>query len=109
MKILNCSELAGFIKQRQAQQVRALRQAHGVNPRLAIIRTNPDPVVDSHMKLKQSYGEDILINVDVHTVDQNQANATINKLNSDPSVHGIIVQIPLPDPAQTDEILNSVA
>lgn len=109
MKILNGSELAGFIKQRQAQQVRALRQAQGVNPKLAIIRTNPDPVVDSYMKLKQSYGEDILIDVDVHTVDQKKAVETIKNLNSDVSVHGIIVQIPLPDPSQTDEILNTVA
>jgi len=109
VKILNGSELAGFIKQRQAQQVRALRQAHGIAPKLAIIRTNPDPVVDSYMKLKQTYGEDILIDVDVHTVDQAKAIETINKLNEDSSVHGIIVQIPLPDPTQTDEILNTVA
>lgn len=108
MKLLYGSELSGFIKERQATQVRALKQAHGIFPRLAIVRTNPDPVVDSYMKLKQSYGEEILIKVDVHTVDQSKAIDTIIQLNSDPTVHGIIVQIPLPDPAQTDEILNSV-
>jgi methylenetetrahydrofolate dehydrogenase (NADP+)/methenyltetrahydrofolate cyclohydrolase len=60
------------------------------------------------MKLKQGYGQDILIDVDVHTVDQNQALGQIAELNADPSVHGIIVQIPLPDPSQTEEILNAV-
>ncbi len=109
MKMLNGSELAGYIKERQAKTVRALRQSEKIFPKLAIIRTNPDPVVDSYMKLKQSYGEDILIDVDVLTIDQAEAVATIKKLNSDPSVHGIIVQIPLPDPSQTTEILNSVA
>ncbi len=108
MKILNGSELAGYIKERQAKQVRALRQAHKIEPKLAIIRTNPDPVVDSYMRLKQGYGEDILIDVDVHTVDQSKALETIENLNKDESVHGIIVQIPLPDPDQTDEILNTV-
>lgn len=106
---LNGSELAGFIKERQAKQVRGLRQAEDVIPKLAIIRTNPDPVVDSYMKLKQNYGADILVDVDVHTIEQNDALAKIKELNSDDTVHGIIVQIPLPDISQTDEILNAVS
>lgn len=109
MKSLNGRELAGFIKERQAKAVRALRQAHQVYPRLAIVRTNPDPVVDTYMRLKTAYGNDILIDVDVHTIDQSAALSTIKQLNNDDSVHGIIVQIPLPDPTQTDEILNAVA
>lgn len=109
MKLLNGRELSGFIQERQAHQVRALRQADGVAPKLAIIRTNPDPVVDSYMKLKQDYGADILVDVDVHTIDQSEALQRIAELNADPGVHGIIVQIPLPEPSQTTEILNSVA
>jgi methylenetetrahydrofolate dehydrogenase (NADP+)/methenyltetrahydrofolate cyclohydrolase len=106
---LNGRELSGFIQERQAHQVRALRQADGVQPKLAIIRTNPDPVVDSYMRLKQDYGADILVDVDVHTIEQSEALQRIAELNDDPSVHGIIVQIPLPDPGQTTEILNAVA
>lgn len=109
MKILNGSELASFIKERQAKQVRTLLQTHHIAPKLAIIRTNPDPVVDSYMKLKQSYGRDIQVEVDVHTIDQKAAKQAIAKLNKDKSVHGIIVQIPLPDPSETEEILNSVS
>lgn len=108
MKLLNGAELAGFIKERQAKQVRALRQAAGVEPKLAIIRTNPDPVVDSYMRLKQGYGDDIGIVVDVHTIGQVEAIKTIKQLNDDDSVHGIIVQIPIPDPSQTREILDAV-
>ncbi len=108
MKLLNGKELSEYIKERQIKQVRALRQAHGIVPKLAIIRTNPDPVVDSYMKLKQGYGNDILIEVDVHTINQADATQTIASLNTDASVHGIIVQIPLPDPSQTQDILNSV-
>ena len=109
MKLLNGADLAAFIKERQARQVRGLRQADGVAPHLAIIRTNPDPVVDSYMKLKQGYGDDILVDVTIHTIDQAEALALIERLNNDDSVHGIIVQIPIPDPSQTDDILNSVA
>lgn len=109
MKELNGSELVGYIKERQAKSVRNLKQQWKILPKLSIIRTNPDPVVDSYMRIKQAYGEDILIDVDVHTIDQSEALETIKNLNNDISVHGIIVQIPLPDRTQTDSILNSVS
>lgn len=50
-----------------------MKQQYKIFPKLAIIRTNPDPVVDSYMRIKQSYGDDIGIEVDVHTIDQSQA------------------------------------
>lgn len=109
MKELNGREIADFVKERQAKAVRGLRQQWKVAPKLAIIRTNPDPVVDSYMKLKQRYGDDILIDVEVHTIDQSEALTKIQELNADDSVHGIIVQIPLPDRSQTDEILGAVS
>ena len=108
MKLLDGAALAEFIKERQAKQVRVLRQADGVAPRLAIIRTNPDPVVDRYMKLKQDYGSDIFLDVEVHSIKQSEAPKVIKQLNNDPSVQGIIVQIPLPNPEQTEEILNLV-
>lgn len=108
MKLLNGKELAGFIKERQAQQVRSLQQANNIFPKLAIIRTNPDPVVDTYMRLKSQYGEDIGVAVDVHTIDLSEARTTIQSLNADKNISGIIVQIPLPDPTKTDEILNEV-
>ncbi len=105
---LNGAELAGFIKERQAKAVRGLRQQWNIVPKLAIIRTNPDPIVDSYMRIKQGYGEDIQVEVVVHDIQQTEASELIKKLNDDESMHGIIVQIPLPDRTQTDEILNSV-
>jgi len=109
MKILNGSELAGFIKERQAKQVRALRQADGVSPRLAIVVAKDDPVIELYVKLKQRYGADILIDVDIHRVQQAEVPVLLDRLNADTSVHGIIVQLPLADPSQTDEIVNLVA
>lgn len=108
MKELNGREIAGFVKERQAKAVRGLKQQWNVQPKLAIVRTNPDPVVDSYMHLKQKYGDDIMVEVEVHTIDQSEALALIHTLNSDASVHGIIIQIPLPDRSQTDKILHAV-
>lgn len=109
MKLLNGLEIAGFIKERQARQVRALRQAHGVVPKLAIVVTVDNPVIDVYMRMKRQYGADILIDVDIHRITLDEAQDTIKQLNEDSSVHGIIVQLPLSDPARTDEIVNLVA
>jgi methylenetetrahydrofolate dehydrogenase (NADP+)/methenyltetrahydrofolate cyclohydrolase len=109
MKLLNGKELAEFIKQRQAQQVRALRQAYDVFPKLAIVQVKDDPVINTYVRLKKKYGADILIDVDIQQISQEKAAETIQKLNEDPLVHGIIVQLPLHDPSQTDEIVNMVA
>ena len=109
MKLLNGKELAEFIKERQAHQVRALRQTLHVEPKLAIVVTIDHPVINVYMRMKKKYGADILVDVDVHQVAQADAPATIKQLNEDPSVHGIIVQLPLEDPTQTEEIVNLVA
>lgn len=109
MKILDGRELAGFIKERQAHQVRALRQARGIEPRLAIVLCSDNPVIATYVRLKQVYGADIQVAVEVHKIDQAQALDTISKLNDRADVHGIIVQLPLADPSQTDEICNAVA
>ncbi|MCL1876897.1 bifunctional 5,10-methylenetetrahydrofolate dehydrogenase/5,10-methenyltetrahydrofolate cyclohydrolase [Candidatus Saccharibacteria bacterium] len=107
-RILNGRELADFIKERQAHQVRGLIQHDRVKPKLAIIQTVDNPVIDTYVRLKQQYGADILVDVEVHKIPQSDAQDLIAKLNNDDTVHGIIVQLPLENPEQTDEIVNVV-
>ncbi len=109
MKVLNGSDLAGFIKERQAQQVRGLRQAQDIFPKLAIIVTIDHPAIDVYVRMKQRYGADVLVDVEVHRVDQEAVPALIKQLNADDAVHGIIVQLPLKNPDATDMIVNLVA
>lgn len=109
MKELSGAELVGYIKVRQAKQVRALRQAHGVYPRLAIVIANQSRAIDTYVRLKQAYGEDILIDVDEHRVSMKEIDSTIDRLNADESVHGIIVQLPIEDKTRTGEVLARVA
>lgn len=108
MKQLFGSELALYIKERQAKQVRALRQAWRVFPRLAIIQTVDSPVIDTYVRLKKQYGEDILIDVDSYKLTEDEALEKISELNADSSVYGIIVQLPLSDKSRTDELVNAV-
>lgn len=109
MKLLNGKELAGYIKERQAREVRELRQARHVQPKLAIVLTTDHPTISVYVRMKKAYGADILIDVDIHRIAQDDAPALIKQLNTDDAVHGIIVQLPLERPEETDEIVNLVA
>jgi len=109
-KLLNGTELVGYIKERQARQVRALRQASHVFPRLVIIKSrSASPVIDTYIRMKQRYGDDILIETVVETLDEADMPAAIRRHNTDPAVHGIIIQLPLANPDMTDDIVNLVA
>lgn len=108
-KNLNGRELADYIKERQAHQVRALRQAHGIAPTLAIVQTVDNTVIDAYVALKKAYGADILVDVQVYKVDQSQLAGVIERLNADNSVHGIIIQLPLADESATQAAVDAVA
>jgi methylenetetrahydrofolate dehydrogenase (NADP+)/methenyltetrahydrofolate cyclohydrolase len=108
IKLLNGADLAGFIKERHARQVRGLA-SNKIFPKLAIVQVKVDPAIDVYVSLKQKYGADIGVGVDVHKIDQKEVPALLKKLNNDKSVNGIIVQLPLNDISQTDEIVDMVA
>jgi methylenetetrahydrofolate dehydrogenase (NADP+)/methenyltetrahydrofolate cyclohydrolase len=107
-KILNGSEIAGYVKERQAKQVRALRQSWKVYPRLVIVQMGEHHAINKYAKLKSAYGEDILIDVDIIDVTPTDILSKIDLLNKDDKIHGIIVQLPLADKSLTDEALNAV-
>lgn len=109
MKILDGRELAGFIKERQAAEVRSLRGAKVV-PKLVIIRDSDNPVIVKYVGLKRAYGEDIGVEVEDRLVTGlEDLKAAVRSANEDKSVHGIIVQLPLTDASWTDEIVGMIA
>lgn len=108
-KLLNGTELVGYIQERQARQVRALRQAWHTFPKLVILKTpGSSPVIDTYVRMKRAYGEDILIETVVDTVPVTELPGSIAHYNADQTVHGIIVQLPLDDPGKTDEIVDLI-
>ena len=94
MKELNGRELAGYVKERQARQVRQLR-AKKIFPKLAIFYDNDSPVIAKYMSLKQQYGEDIHIDVEVVKISAGDAAEKLKAAADDANVTGIIVQLPL--------------
>ena len=99
MKELNGRELAGFIKERQAKQVRQLRAVKKF-PKLVIFYDNDNPVIAKYMSLKEQYGADIHIDVEKRFLTADTAEQMVREAAEDASVSGIIIQLPL---ARCDE------
>ena len=94
MKELNGRELAGFIKERQAKQVRQLRAVKKF-PKLVIFYDNDNPVIEKYMSLKEQYGADIHIDVEKRLLSPETAADMVREAADDASVSGIIIQLPL--------------
>lgn len=99
MKVLNGTELAGFIKERQAHQVAALPQP----PKLTILRDSDNPVIAKYVGLKQRYGEDIGVTVIDQIVPLDDLPNRICEITTP-----LIVQLPLTEPQQTDAIVGLI-
>lgn len=108
MKLLSGQPLAASIKQRHKRQVRELLTA-GIIPTLAIVQVKDDPVINTYIRLKERYGKDIGAAVKVYKIPQSRVKKLLNKLSNLAEVHGIIVQLPLEIPSQTDEVVNLVS
>ncbi|MDO4979139.1 MAG: bifunctional 5,10-methylenetetrahydrofolate dehydrogenase/5,10-methenyltetrahydrofolate cyclohydrolase [Candidatus Saccharibacteria bacterium] len=107
-KILNGTELADFVKERQAHSVRALKSDRKF-PKLVIIRDSDNPVIMKYVELKKEYGSDIGIIVeDRFAEDLIGLKEIVRDASADPAVSGIIVQLPLKDKSWTDEVVAEI-
>lgn len=105
MKSLNGAEIADYMKLNQVHQAQSLC-SNKIQPKLVIIRDSDNPVIVKYVNLKKQYGEDIGVVVE-DWLREDVAGA-IAEANADKSVHGIIVQLPLRDVSQTDEIVGKI-
>jgi len=104
-KILDGKELAGFVKERQARQVRGLSR----RPRLLIIRDSENPVILKYVELKKRYGEDIGVEVvDFLAKDAASIQAKIEAANDDPEIDGIILQLPILEKEKVEDLTSLI-
>ena len=99
-KILDGKVLSAEIKEKVARRVAAMKE-QGVIPGLAVILVGNDPASEIYVRNKGKGCEDTgmlsrTIRMDENTT-QEALEEEIEKLNRDPAIHGILVQLPLPD------------
>ena len=104
---------AAGLRTKIAGQVAALKAEHGITPGLAVVLVGDDPASQVYVASKGKQTVEVGMNSYEHRLpaDAGQAEllALIGRLNADPDVHGILVQLPLPAHIDETEIINAIA
>lgn len=110
--VVNGTELASEIRLQILDKVKILKQSTGIIPGLSVILVGNDPASNVYVKSKQKAAIEIGMNaVDYllpETVNDSDVIQLINTLNCDDSVHGILVQLPLPNNLSKTKIIDSI-
>ncbi len=95
-----------------AEEIEQLKQQEAV-PSLAVVLVGEDPNSVTYVSIKGRQAESLGMGFSLHRLDESASEATvieaIERLNEEPDVTGIIVQLPLPSHIDTDHVLQAVA
>lgn len=101
---------AGVVEETRAKTQALI--ARGVTPGLAVVLVGDDPASGVYVRSKSRMAETLGFHSVQHNlpanVSQGELNALIEKLNADPKIHGILVQLPLPKGLDTADALERV-
>lgn len=120
--ILDGKKLSSELASRLAEEISVLKKAgpngeKGIQPKLVIIQVGDHPESNTYIKNKKLFGEKIGAVVEhvkfaevegAKKVSQQDVLAAISKHNADTTVHGIIVQLPLPTGFNESEIIEAI-
>lgn len=105
--LLNGFELAKQCRLELAEKIKKLPR----RPKLAVLLIGNDPASAVYVKNKEKAANEVGIQSEIHrfdTISQNDLLALIHKLNTDDTVDGILVQLPLPAGLDEKEILQAI-
>jgi 5,10-methylene-tetrahydrofolate dehydrogenase/methenyl tetrahydrofolate cyclohydrolase len=94
-------------------EVAELREKHGITPGLATVLVGEHPASQSYVRSKQKTCTKVGFNsIGEHLPEdtsQEEVEGLVKKLNADPSIHGILVQLPLPRHLDEEKILSAIS
>lgn len=95
-----------------AKQVAILKEKHGLTPGLAVVIVGEDPASQVYVRNKNKSTKAAGMNSFEHrledTVTEDALLALVTKLNEDPAVHGILVQLPLPKHINEAAVIDAI-
>ena len=111
-KIIDGNKLSEVMRAEITQQVEQLRAETGVTPGLAAVLVGDDPASQIYVRNKRRACEKAGIRSTLHKLNSGNSQTELLKLvaqlNGDPSVHGILVQLPLPKQIDEEAIVDAV-
>lgn len=111
-QILDGKAVAAQLRSRVAGHVARLKEEHGITPGLAVVLVGDDPASEVYVRNKGLRTIEAGMRSLEHKLpaETSQANllALIEQLNSDPEIHGILIQLPLPKHLNADPVINAI-
>jgi methylenetetrahydrofolate dehydrogenase (NADP+)/methenyltetrahydrofolate cyclohydrolase len=111
-RIIDGKIIAAELRGRVAGEVARVQREHGLTPGLAVVLVGNDPASEVYVRSKhkqtQAAGMASFEHMLPADVPQDQLLALIAKLNRDPAVHGILVQLPLPKSLDTEKVIGAI-
>ncbi|MBS3784320.1 MAG: bifunctional 5,10-methylenetetrahydrofolate dehydrogenase/5,10-methenyltetrahydrofolate cyclohydrolase [Anaerolineae bacterium] len=112
-ELLDGRATSAAVREEVTAEVETLEAKHGVVPGLATVLVGGDPASKSYVQMKERQCEQAGMRAFGRhlpaDIDQAGLLAEIDALNADPEVHGILLQLPLPDHLDEDEALAAIA
>ncbi len=112
-KLLNGRATSSVIREEVKEAVEQLKAEHGIIPGLATVLVGEDPASQTYVSLKEKQCEQAGMRAFGHhlpaDITQEGLLDEIAALNANPEVHGILIQLPLPDHLDEDQALAAIA
>ncbi len=112
MQLIDGKSLAKKVQATVTTEVAQLKQEMNIVPGLAVILVGDDPASHAYVKMKAKACENVGFYSITHnmpdTISQDEIIATIEMMNNNPRIDGILVQLPLPKHVDTDKILEVI-
>ncbi|WP_371056263.1 bifunctional methylenetetrahydrofolate dehydrogenase/methenyltetrahydrofolate cyclohydrolase FolD [Rhodosalinus sp. K401] len=110
--IIDGKAFAARIRGEVAEHVARLKEAHGIQPGLAVVLVGEDPasqvyVRNKHAQTLEAGMESFEYRLPADTPEADLLDL-VARLNADPAVHGILVQLPLPGHVDAEKVINAI-
>ena len=110
--IMDGKAFAAELRGRVATAVSNLESSHGLIPGLAVVLVGEDPASEVYVRNKGKQTVEVGMASFEHRLSdqttERELLVLIDQLNSDPTVHGILVQLPLPAQINTHAVINAI-
>ncbi|MCP8687212.1 bifunctional methylenetetrahydrofolate dehydrogenase/methenyltetrahydrofolate cyclohydrolase FolD [Marinobacterium sedimentorum] len=111
-RIIDGKAFAAILRESVAEHVSQLKQTHGITPGLAVVLVGDDPASQVYVRSKGKQTIEVGMNSYEYKLPadtpESELLALIKQLNLDPSVHGILVQLPLPQHIDEALVINAI-
>jgi len=111
-RIIDGKAIAAELRGQVAAEVARVKRDHGLTPGLAVVLVGNDPASEVYVRSKHTQTQAAGMASFEHKlpadVSQDALLALVAKLNRDPAVHGILVQLPLPKGLNTEAVINAI-